>query len=76
MSVLLKPIAMLVPTADYIYAPSSIRPAIEVTDKKFLEMAKNSTTIAVSFCADKKSKPIQTTVYSGIPGGGRYIIWE
>ena len=76
MSVLLKPITMLRPTADCIYAPSSIRPAIEVTDEKFIEMAENATTIAVSFSADKKSRPVQATVYSGVPGGGRFIIWE
>lgn len=76
----LVPIAMRVPTKEFIYAPSKIRPKV-MTDQGTFEDTAGA--IPVSFEADGKSNPVQTTTYTAIvkyPNGksmfGRYIIGE
>lgn len=80
----LVPIAMRVPTKEFIYAPSRIRPIAETDQETFGSVvADTARAIPVSFEADGKSNPVQTTTYTAIvkyPNGksmfGRYIIGE
>lgn len=80
--IILVPIAMRVPTKEFIYAPSKIRPKVETDQETFdTVVADTAKAIPVSFEADGKSKPRQTTAYTAIvkySNGksifGRYII--
>ncbi len=64
------PIAMVTPTEEFIYAPSRIRPSIEVNSDEYTQVQD----IPVSFEADGKSNAIPTATY--IKGNsllGRFI---
>jgi len=78
--VTLVPIAMVKPTKEFIYAPSKIRPIVEVDHDTFIsECADNGKSILVSFEKDGKSNPILTTTYTATvytnkkPMHGRFI---
>lgn len=62
----LVPIAMRRPTEDFIYAPSKIRPTIEISQEEFNQKyADNGKSIQVSFAKDGISDPQSTTTYTG-----------
>lgn len=69
--VTLIPIAMVTPTKDFIYAPSRIRPSVEVNGDECTQVQD----IPISFEANGKSNAIPTATYikNGDPMQGRFI---
>ena len=78
MKIRLKAIAMVRPNADFIRAPSSERPGVEVDQATFnKQYAPTAKPMLVSFDADKVSNPQETLTYQDQgknPLLGRYII--
>ncbi|MCP4083183.1 MAG: hypothetical protein GY743_23420 [Planctomycetaceae bacterium] len=74
-TIFLKPIAMVVPTEECIYAPSRIQAKFAVSRQQFRkEYAGNAHTVQVSFEPDGKSNPRNIPSYTGAnPMMGRYI---
>jgi len=69
-------IAMVTPTKECTYAPSKIRPNVEVSQEDFLsQYADTAQAISVSFEQDGKSNATLTTAYTkgGNPMTGRFI---
>ncbi len=65
--VTLIPIAMVRPTKEFIYAPSRIRPSVEVDQETFIsQYSDHGKAIPVSFESDGVSNPILTTTYARI----------
>lgn len=72
--VTLIPIAMVTPTKECIYAPSRIRPSIEVNEGEYTQVQD----IPVSFAPDGKSDAVAVPTYMTEETGkgnkfGRYI---
>lgn len=67
---ILQPIAMRMPTADGIHAPSRLKPIKEMAESKFLKLyADSARAIQVSFDADGVSDPRPITAYAfGLDG--------
>ena len=59
--VILKPVTMIRPSKDFIYAPSRIRPSKEITSKEFEKYQGRK--IKISFDSDGISNPIMIMAY-------------
>ena len=57
--VVLTPIAMVVPTRNFVYAPSKLRPIIEVEESEVTQ----AQDILVSLAPDGKSNPTMTPTF-------------
>ena len=65
--VTLIPIAQIMPNADFVSAPSKIRPVIEVSQAEFeANYAETAHTELVSFAEDGVSDPQPTTVFGRV----------
>jgi hypothetical protein len=63
-NVILQPVTMLRPNAQFIYAPSKLRPVKRISEREFVTCyAGSAQAIQVSFEADGVSNPQPVTAY-------------
>lgn len=64
MQITLQPIAMCIPTSQFIYAPSRLEPPRQMSYDCFLaRYADYPREVLVSFEADGRSRPVRVTAY-------------